>query len=312
MLLVHDGKLSYDTPLSRIFPEFPAYGRSVTIRHLLTHTGGLPDYEELMDEAEKAHGPTWTATRQIQDQEVLALLEGQKEPKFAAGTSWSYSNSGYVVLGLVVAKISGKPFRQFLRQRIFSPLHMDRTLAFVNGTNTVPDRAYGHTKTAEGFSETDQSPTSATLGDGGIYSNLDDLAKWDAALRSHALLSVREIQPALTPVRLKDGSQPKWPAAPGEDNLDPGKPVSYGFGWFMDPYEGRPRMWHTGTSTGFRTVIERFPAQALTVVVLSNRTDIDPDKLALRVAGLLFNKETAMHSGGGYTGRSSGMGPHGA
>jgi CubicO group peptidase (beta-lactamase class C family) len=281
MLLVHDGQLRYDDRLTRFFPDFPEYGRAITVRHLLTHTSGLPDYEELMG------GGPWTEARQIRDDEVLALLKRQPAPKFAAGTSWAYSNSGYVVLGLVVAKVSGVPFGDFLRQRIFEPLHMNHTLVYVKGSSSVSNRAFGHTKQAQGFVETDQSSTSATQGDGGLYSNLEDLAKWDQALANHVLLSEEEMEPALTAVRLADGSATRWPEAPGDDNLNPGKPVAYGFGWFLDPYAGRARMWHSGSTRGFSTVIERFTTERLTIVVLCNRTDLDASQLALQVADAL-------------------------
>jgi CubicO group peptidase (beta-lactamase class C family) len=164
---------------------------------------------------------------------------------------------------------------------------MRDTLAYVSGGSAVPRRAYGHTKRGEGFSETDQSSTSATLGDGGVYSNLADLAKWDAALEHHTLLSKAEMAPALRPATLADGSAPRWPVTPGEDNLAPGKPVVYGFGWFLDSYRDRPRMWHFGSTTGFRTAIDRFAQDRLTIVILSNRTDLEPDKLALEVADLI-------------------------
>jgi CubicO group peptidase (beta-lactamase class C family) len=272
MLLVHDGKLRYDQRLTDIIPDFPEYGRNITIRHLLTHTSGLPDYEDLMEETEKTHGPAWTDTRQINDEEVLSLLM-RGRPKFAPGTSWSYSNSGYVLLGWIVAKVSEEPFETFLQDRIFRPLKMTHTLAYVNGRNVVPHRAFGHTKQGERFVETDQSPTSATLGDGGIYSNLEDLAKWDEALERHSLLSEEESSVALIPVKLSDGPEP-----------NAGEPVSYGFGWFLDPYQGHARMWHPGSTVGFRTVIERFPAERLTVIVLCNRTDLDAAKLALQAA----------------------------
>ncbi|HEY3939314.1 MAG TPA: serine hydrolase domain-containing protein [Bryobacteraceae bacterium] len=291
MLLVRDGKLRYDEPLTDVFPDFPAYGRNITIRHLLTHTSGLPDYEDLMTEIEKEKGPRWTATHQIQDQEVLALLKQQTHGKFAPGTSWAYSNSGYVLLGLIAAKVSGTGFGQVLQDRIFGPLHMRDTLAYVAGKNTVPHRAYGHEKEGDRFIPADQSSTSATLGDGGVYSNLTDLAKWDLALENHTLLSENEMRPALTPVRLADGSKPRWPAQPGEDNLDPNQPVSYGFGWFLNPYQGHARMWHSGTTTGFRTVIERFTTEGLTIVILCNRTDLDASKLALQTADVFLAKQ---------------------
>jgi CubicO group peptidase (beta-lactamase class C family) len=135
--------------------------------------------------------------------------------------------------------------------------------------------------------ESDQSPTSATLGDGGIYSNLVDLAKWDQALRNCVLLSREEMKAGLVGVRLSDGSEPRWPAEPGDDNLNPGKPVSYGFGWFLDPYKSRARMWHSGSTRGFRTVIQRFTEENLTLIILCNRTDLDPSVLALKAADVL-------------------------
>jgi len=284
MLLVHDGKLRDEENLTDVFPDFPAYGKAITIRHLLNHTSGLPDYEDLMAAAEKRRGAAiWSETRQIQDAEVLKLLEKETAGKFAPGTRWSYSNSGYVVLGLVMAKVSGKTFAQFLRERIFAPLGMTQTLAYEKGQSEVSRRAYGHSKEGEAWKETDQSSTSATLGDGGIYSSLEDLAKWDEALAQHTLLSEEEMQAALTPVKLADGSQPRWP--PNSDRLE-GTPVVYGFGWFLDPYRGRARMWHSGDTTGFHTYIVRFVADKLTILVLCNRTDLDPEALALKVVDL--------------------------
>ena len=288
MLLVHDGKLRYDNRLTDIFPDFPPYGKSITIRHLLTHTSGLPDYEDLMEKEEKTKGPVWSHDHQIQDAEVLTLLEKQSAGKFVPDMSWAYSNSGYVVLGLVVAKVSGIPYRDFLQQRIFAPAGMKHSIVYQRGVNEIAERAFGHSKENGKFAETDQSSTSATLGDGGIYSNLEDLAKWDEALQKHTLLSEAEMLAALTPVKLADGSEPHWPSEPDGDNLNPGKPVSYGFGWFLDPYKGHSRMWHTGSTLGFRTVIQRFTADRLTIVILCNRTDLDPKALSEKIAALAF------------------------
>lgn len=276
MLLVHDGKLHYDDHLTDIFPEFPAYGKPITVRNLLNHTSGLPDYEELLN-AQYPNTPD-EQIPQIHDDGVLKLLEHQNAGKFPAGSKWEYSNSGYVVLGLIVQKVSGEPFGQFLHDRIFAPLKMTDTLAYEKGKNKVSRRAYGHTKEKDGWRETDQSSTSATLGDGGIYTSIDDLAKWDQALREHTLLSEAEMQPALTPV------QPS--AGPPKNEHGP---VSYGFGWFIDPYRGHKRMWHDGETMGFRTTIQRFPSDDLTIIVLANRTDVDPQALALKVADLYLD-----------------------
>ncbi len=238
-----------------------------------------------MDRVEKEKGPIWSPQRQIRDDEVLGLLEKETQGLFTPGTSWAYSNSGYVLLGLVAARAAGRPFGEVLSERIFAPLGMTRTLAYEKGKNDVPDRAYGHTKDPAGFRETDQSSTSATLGDGGVYSCLEDLATWDEALRTSALLSKAEMAPALTPVRLADGSEPVWPRGQeGGDNLYPGRPVAYGFGWFLDPWQGRKRAWHHGETMGFRSIVERFPQDGVSVIVLANRGDLDLKSLALGIA----------------------------
>lgn len=291
MLLVHDGKLlHYDERLTDIFPDFPAYGRSITIRNLLNHSSGLLEYEDLMNHASSTQSSPWTADHQITDAEVLTLLEAQDHGKFVPGTKWSYSNSGYVVLGLIVGKVSGEPFGTFLSERIFQPLKMAHTVAFVKGKNQVSNRAYGYSKKGETLEETDQSSTSATLGDGGIYSNLEDLARWDSALAHHTLLSETEMQPALAPFRLADGSAPRWASDPDDTDPQSGKPVSYGFGWFLDSYKGHPRMWHFGDTVGFKTAIERFTRDKLTIIVLCNRSDLNAAALASRVADVYFNQ----------------------
>ena len=283
MLLVHDGKLRYESKLTDLFPEFPAYGRTITVRNLLNHVSGLPDYEDLMD---RLYPGRWDAEKQIQDRDELSLLETQKGTKFPPGTKWAYSNSGYVVLGLIAAKVSGKSFPEFLHDRIFVPLRMDHTLAHEKGKSEVPNRAYGHTKEASGWRQTDQSSTSATLGDGGVYSSLADLAKWDEALARHTLLSEKEMLPALTPVKLADGSRPVWPA---NSDRPEGTPVSYGFGWFLDPFRGHGRMWHYGDTMGFHSYIERFVPGKLSIIVLCNRTDLDPEDLARQVADVYLS-----------------------
>lgn len=271
MLLVGDGKLRYEDSLTGIFPDFPEYGRAITIRHLLTHTSGLPDYEDLMPPYDDA---TPVEEVQIKDIEVLDLLKSQEAGMFVPGSRWAYSNSGYVLLGLVVEKVSGRSFAEFLKERIFLPLGMTNTVAYERGKNEVANRAYGHTRKGDRWLETDQSPTSATLGDGGIYSSLEDLAKWGDALRQRTLLSESEIQQVLTPVDV-----------PGEGPTEPdGTHAAYGFGWFLNPWKGHTRMWHYGETRGFRTAIQRFLDDGLTVIILCNRADLDVQALALNVA----------------------------
>jgi CubicO group peptidase (beta-lactamase class C family) len=284
MLLAHDGRLRYDDPVTEIFPEFPSYGKTITVRNLLNHTSGLPDYEDLMDALEKKKGPIWSAEKQIQDSQVLQLLEKESHGKFAPGTKWEYSNSGYVVLGLIVAKVSGKSFGEFLQQRIFAPLKMDHTLVFEKGKNEVVNRAYGHWKKEASFVEADQSSTSATQGDGGIYSNPEDLSKWDDALRNQTLLSEKDFLPAITPAKLPPGAQAKL-AEDVPDSLR-GQASAYGFGWFLNLQDSHPLMWHYGDTMGFKTAILRYTRDNLTVMVLCNRTDLDPGAPALKAAQL--------------------------
>ncbi|MGZ4900248.1 MAG: serine hydrolase domain-containing protein [Candidatus Angelobacter sp.] len=280
MLLVHDGKLHYEDRLTDVFPDFPEYGKSITIRNLLNHTSGLLDYEDLM--AKPSAGTPAEKIPQIKDAGVLEILKLQKTTKFPPGTKWDYSNSGYAVLAMVVQQISGQPFGDFLHERIFAPLKMNATVAYEKGKNTISTRAYGHTHNSDAWREMDQSSTSAVLGDGGVYSSLDDLAKWDQALAGHTLLSETEMKRAITPVRVSDGSVQE----------PDGTPAAYGFGWFLNSYKGHPRMWHYGETVGFRTTIQRFVDDNLTIVVLCNRDDLVPANLALQIADLFL---TAQH-----------------
>jgi CubicO group peptidase (beta-lactamase class C family) len=280
MLLVHDGKLRYEDRITDVFPDFPAYGKAITIRQLLNHTSGLIDYEDIM--AKQYVGIADDKIPQIKDAGVLDLLKQQTSTKFAPGTRWAYSNSGYVVLATIVEKRSGMSFGDFLRQRIFTPLQMTGTLAYEKGKNEVTHRAYGHTQTPGGWSETDQSSTSATLGDGGVYTSLDDLEKWDAALAHHTLLNAKEMEPALTPPAPVSGAPLRQP----DGSLAP----LYGFGWFLDPYRGHRRYAHYGETVGFRTAIQSFPDDHLTVIVLANRAEVNAPALAESVADLYFPK----------------------
>jgi len=138
-------------------------GRAITIRHLLTHTSGLPDYENLMapEDPDKI-----LEEQQLNDYQVLELLKREQSGKFAPGTEWDYSNSGYVVLGLIVEKASGLPLARFLEEKIFDPLGMEGTILYERGLNQVPERAFGHTKKDGVWIIKDQSLTSATRGAG--------------------------------------------------------------------------------------------------------------------------------------------------
>jgi CubicO group peptidase (beta-lactamase class C family) len=256
LLLAQDGKLSLDDRARRWLPSLPAAAGAITLRQLLSHQGGLIDYEDIM--AADTRVP-------LRDKDVLALLAKTDHLYFAPGTSYRYSNGGYAMLALIVEQASGMPFQDFLRQRIFLPLGMTSTLAYVAEGPPVPHRAFGYSAEGGQWMRTDQSMTSSVLGDGGIYSSIDDLARWDAALYDNRLLSDASRKAAFTP----------WTATD-----DP--TVEYGYGWRITG----ETLWHSGETIGFRNVIVRYPKRHLTVVLLTNRNDPEPYRTALAVGDL--------------------------
>jgi len=262
MLLARDGKLRYDQPVRDFLPELPATAAAVTVRNLLNHTSGLVDYEDLIPASR---------TAQLDDRDVLALLAAKDSVYFPAGSQYRYSNSGYVLLGLIVARVAGMSLPDFLHARIFAPLGMRSSVMHVEGRDTIPQRAYGYSAQGGTFVQTDQSVTSATLGDGGIYTNVDDLVKWDRALREGSLVDSATLQLATTP-----------PSLPG------GAETQYGFGWWVDQYRGEPRWRHTGETSGFRNAIQRFPRRGLTIIVLTNRSSGEPAAIVERIADRLL------------------------
>jgi CubicO group peptidase (beta-lactamase class C family) len=264
LLLAEEGRLRLDAGVRSWLPSLPGAADAVTLRQLLTHTSGVLDYEDLIPAGTRAP---------LKDADVLRLLEAEPRTYFAPGSSYRYSNSGYALLALVVAAVAGKGFAAVLRERIFEPLGMRRTVAHEEGVSTVADRAYGYTEIGGSWARTDQNLTSAVLGDGGIYSSVHDLQKWDAALDDDRLLSRESLRRAFTAATATD---------------EPG--VDYGFGWRIT---GETR-WHSGETVGFRNVVVRFPERRSTVIVLTNRDDPSPYGLALRLAKILQSSDAAV------------------
>ncbi|WP_241759202.1 serine hydrolase domain-containing protein [Pyxidicoccus parkwayensis] len=260
LLLVQDGKLRLDDRVVDVLPGFPPYLREVRVQHLLQHTSGIWDYEDFVPS---------TQTVQVKDRDVLELLARADRTYFAPGTAVRYSNSAYAVLALVVQQLSGMSFARFLHERVFVPTGMQGTMAHEEGISTVPRRAYGYAVGPSGFIPRDQSPTSAVLGDGGIYTSVVDLVAWDKALDSHGLVSAENQRLAWTPPVLPDGTR-----------------STYGFGWFVDDDGGRKRLSHHGETCGFTNAIVKYPEQRLTVIVLTNRAGGAPWTLAQHVADL--------------------------
>lgn len=262
-LLVGRGQLGYDDRVRAILPELPAVLDGVRVRHLLNHTSGVWDYEELV-----------TGAEQVKDRDVLRLLSRVERSYFPPGRSFRYSNSGYALLALVVERKSGQPFARFVRDNIFEPLGMHGTVAYEAGISTVAHRALGYVADGGRFRLRDQSPTSAVLGDGGIYTSVNDWVAWDRALDAHTLVAADAQELAWTP--------PKQPGG-----------ARYGFGWFVDDDGGRRRLSHHGETCGFTNAIVRYPRQRLTVLVLTNRAGGAPWLLAQRVADLWLGERDA-------------------
>ncbi len=266
MLLVEDGKLSLDDTLDKFFPAFPDYGQHITVRQVLNHRSGLPDYEDLIPE---------NTTLQVHDLDVLQLILDTDAPLFQPGTNYSYSNTGYTLLGLIVEQVANQPFHQFLKTRIFNPVGMDQTNMFVHGLNAVPNRAFGHDHNNDHnnaqWTRHDQSLTSAVRGDGGIYSSLNDLAKWINALDNQQLLSEQSTLQMFTPVETDD------------------KNIGYGFGWRIDTYQNEYRVHHNGGTQGFSLCLQRFPNRNAAVIILfNNNVEGGMTPIGNRVADLLL------------------------
>jgi CubicO group peptidase (beta-lactamase class C family) len=259
MMLAEEGALSLDDTLARFFREFPPYGHDITIRHLLTHTSGLPDYETLI--------PPGT-TAQLRDSDVLEILRCQNKTAFRPGSRFAYSNGGYALLALIVEVAARQTFAEFLRENIFLPLGMNGTVAYVAGRSEVPQRALGYSKTGVSFSRTDQSLTSAVLGDGGIYSSALDLLKWDQALYTDGLVGESMLRQAFT--------------AHSSSSDMPGS--GYGFGWYVARRGGEEHVWHYGSTCGFSTSFHRFPDRKWSVILLANRSEAGLEAIVRKIA----------------------------
>jgi CubicO group peptidase (beta-lactamase class C family) len=260
MLLVNEGRLQFDDHVGDILPDFPAYGRGIRIRHLLSHTSGLRAYQDLVPDS---------PSQQIKDRDVLALLHRVDATYFPPGSAFRYGDSGYAVLSLVAERVSGKSFARFLHEKIFARIGMKSTGAYEPGVSVVPHRAIGYSLTPTGVRPSDQSTTSAVLGDGGIYSSVRDLVAWDRALDNNTLIDAQLQQLAWTPAALNDGTN-----------------IPYGFGWFIERSKTGLRLSHRGETSGFTNAIVKYPDRRLTVVVLTNRRGGTPGDIAATVTTL--------------------------
>jgi CubicO group peptidase (beta-lactamase class C family) len=260
LLLVQDGRLTLDERVADLLPDFPAYGRDIQIRHLLTHTSGLRAYLDFVPDS---------STRHVKDRDVVPLLRRTDRLLFPPGSAFRYGDSAYAVLALVVETVSGQPFAAFMRDRIFARAGMMSTVVWEPGVSKVRNRALGYAPTASGFRLADHSNTSTVLGDGGIYSSVRDLLAWDRALDERTLLDARLQQLAWTPAALDDGTK-----------------LRYGLGWFVEPGADGRRVFHRGDTSGFSNFIVKYPERKQTLIVLTNRRGGAATDLATTIMAL--------------------------
>jgi len=246
MLLVEEGRVGLDDSIHEYLQDLPSEWLGVTIRQLLTHTSGIPDYEEIQ---------TYEAYRFRFTPEQIIQVAHSRPMDFAPGTGWYYSNTGYFLLSLIVERVEGKPLGQVLRARIFGPLGMGQT-RMADPEAIIPHRASGYWVDRMGVElvNRDATQTSSTLGAGGIVSSAHDMAKWDEALYGHQLLS--------------DASKAEmWTSTVLPDGTDTG----YAFGWGVRPYRGRPSVGHNGQVAGFVATFTRLVEDEVAIIVFANR-----------------------------------------
>jgi CubicO group peptidase (beta-lactamase class C family) len=259
MLLVEDGKVALSDPITRFFPDAPEHWKKIVVRHLLTHTSGLPDYTAGMVDYR----------RDYSEEELLKFAYGLKL-EFEPGARWNYSNTGYIVLGFLVRKASGQFYGDVLATRVFAKIGM-KTARVISEDDIVPHRADGY-RLVRGELKHHQwvAPRLNTTADGSLYLSLNDMIAWDAALRTQQVLRPESWAQVFSPVALNSG-----------------KPYPYGFGWQVDTFAGRRAQRHGGSWQGFQTHIARWPDEDLTIIVLANLAQASPERISNAVAAAI-------------------------
>ncbi len=245
MLLVQESKLDLDDPIQNLLPEIPSEWLGVTVRQLLTHTSGIPDYEEIA--SYDIYGERLTPD------EIIKIAHS-RPMDFAPGQGWYYSNTGYFLLSMIVERVEGKPLGEILKSRIFDPVGMTQT-RLADPEAIIEHRASGYWIDKKGeLINRRPTETSSTLGAGGILSSVHDLVKWDEVLYGNELLSAESKAVMWQPTELPDGQITR-----------------YGYGWFVNPYDGLNRQYHGGQVAGFVAQFARFPEHEFSIILFMNR-----------------------------------------
>jgi len=259
MLLVEDGKIALTDPIAKFLPGAPPAWKQITVRHLLTHTSGIPEYTDGAVDLRRDY-----------NEDQLARMAYALAPDFAPGEKWKYSNTGYVLLGIIIHKASGQFYGDLLAERVFKPLGMSTTRV-ISEADIVPHRAAGYTLTRGELKNQDWvSPSLNTTADGALYFSVKDLIAWDRGVRAGRILSAASWNDVLSPVRLNDG-----------------KTHGYGFGWALGTRGGQPVYQHGGSWQGFKSHYARFMHGDLSVIVLANLRQADAGKIVDAIAAAI-------------------------
>lgn len=290
MILVERKKLNLENKLTDFFPDYPEYGNQVTVRQLLTHTAGIPDHEkplyQLINQDKNIRGYDRSVKySEPTIYEALEVLKSQPTPLFSPGSRYQYSDAGYVLLALIIEKVFGASYRKFLKQNIFKPLEMTGSEVLDQTEPKVKNRALGY-KIATGrtrrhiprndrkrcalqykFEIFDYDPLNYIIGDEGVYSSIEDMVKWSRAWNEEILVSQKTLGEALKPQLFLNG-----------------RPGKAGFGWLFGKYRGLKIIYQDGAWVGFRNIILMLPDKKLTVIILSNHTDLDTERKRISLA----------------------------
>ncbi|MCU0462871.1 MAG: beta-lactamase family protein [Bacteroidales bacterium] len=254
--LESEEKLSLDDKIERYFPDFNSkVAGMVTIRHLLTHNSGIVDHYDYVNT---------TLFREFWDKDVLNAVKSVDSVYFPAGSAYRYSNTAYCLLSLIIENVSGYSFPEFVRENIFTPLKMNYSDIITPG-GSISERAFGYEFENDSFkiSDAGQSLFFTTMGDGGIYTSIDDYLKWIMAIQNGKELNSGIIEEAQSP----------------QFAIDATSDLSYGYGWFVAGSDDNKIVYHPGSNGGFRTIVFMIPSKKYSVIIFSNRTGIDLEDL---------------------------------
>jgi CubicO group peptidase (beta-lactamase class C family) len=264
LLLEAQGKLHLDDLITVYVTDYPTHGYDITIKHLLTHTSGIKSYMSLEE-----FGAYWSK-RDFSHEELIALSK-DLPLEFEPGTQFKYTNYSYILLGQIIEAVSGMSYEAFVQSQIFQPLGMKHSYIMSN-ESIIPHRASGYVRAQEGYQHAEYLNMQIEYAAGELGSTVEDLARWDTALREYRLLDQATQERMYTPAQLLNGQR-----------------TDYGFGWGIVDYYGHRVAEHLGVFDGFSAFIARFLDDATTIIILSNLADLDAEKLTRRISSLVLD-----------------------